>query len=113
MTKKIKAREMKFCPKCDTKLSKNVKDIVASWICPKCNPEKIITRKPSYGVNYSGKTKQCSKGCGSKIYWDEEFKSDSGKFIPLDARTDKPHNCKGPESSDIYFLDEIRNITKK
>ena len=104
---------MKFCPECDTKLSKNVKDLAAPWICPKCNPEKIIPRKPSYGVNYSGRTKQCSKGCGSEIYWDEEFKSDSGKFIPLDARTDEPHNCSGPESSDSYFPDEIRNITKK
>ena len=113
MTKKIKAREMKFCPECDTKLSKNLEDIVAPLICPKSNPEKIIPRKPSYGVNYSRKTKQCSKGCGSKIYWDEEFKSDSGKFIPLDARTDEPHNCKGPENSDVYFPDEMRNITKK
>ena len=104
---------MKFCPECDTKLSKNLKDLAAPWICPKCNPEKIIPRKPSYGVNYSGRTKQCSKGCGSEIYWDEEFKSDSGKFIPLDARTDEPHNCKGPESSDVYFPDEIRSITKK
>ena len=104
---------MKFCPECDTKLSKNLKDLAAPWICPKCNPEKIIPRKPSYGVNYSGRTKQCSKGCGSEIYWDEEFKSDSGKFIPLDARTDEPHNCKGPESSDAYFPDEIRSITKK
>jgi DEAD/DEAH box helicase domain-containing protein len=104
---------MKFCPECDTKLSKNLKDLAAPWICPKCNPEKIIPRKPSYGVNYSGRTKQCSKGCGSEIYWDEEFKSDSGKFIPLDARTDEPHNCKGPESSDVYFPDEIRNISEK
>ena len=64
-------------------------------------------------MKLSGRTKQCSKGCGSEIYWDEEFKSDSGKFIPLDARTDEPHNCNGPESSEPYFPDEIRNITKK
>ena len=104
---------MKFCSECDTKLSKNLKDLAAPWICPKCNPEKVIKRKPTYGVNYSGRTKQCSKGCGSEIYWDEEFKSDSGKFIPLDARTDEPHNCNGPENSGTYFPDEIRNVTKK
>ena len=104
---------MKFCPTCETKLSKNLKDLAGPGICPKCNPEKITPKKPTYGVNYSGRTKQCSKGCGSEIYWDEEFKSDSGKFIPLDARTDEPHNCNGPESSEPYFPDEIRNITKK
>ena len=104
---------MKFCSECDTKLSKNLKDLAAPGICPKCNPEKVIQRKPTYGVNYSGRTKQCSKGCGSEIYWDEEFKSDSGKFIPLDARTDEPHTCNGPENSDTYFPDEIRNINKK
>ena len=103
---------MKFCPTCDTKLSKNLKDVAAPGICPKCNPEKIIPRKPTYGVNYSGRTKQCSKGCGAEIYWDEEFKSDSGKFIPLDARTDEPHSCNGPESSAGYFPDEIKNIGK-
>ena len=104
---------MKFCPTCETKLSKNLKDLAGPGICPKCNPEKITPRKPTYGVNYSGRTKQCSKGCGSEIYWDEEFKSDSGKFIPLDARTDEPHRCNGPENSEPYFPDEIRNITKK
>jgi len=103
---------MKFCPTCDTKLSKNLKDVAAPGICPKCNPEKIIPRKPTYGVNYSGRTKQCSKGCGAEIYWDEEFKSDSGKFIPLDARTDEPHSCNGPESSAGYFPDDIKNIGK-
>ena len=103
---------MKFCPTCDTKLSKNMKDVAAPGICPKCNPEKIIPRKPTYGVNYSGRTKQCSKGCGSEIYWDDEFKSDSGKFIPLDARTDEPHSCNGPEISTGYFPDEIKNIGK-
>ncbi len=104
---------MKFCPICDTKLSKNLKDVAAPGICPKCNPEKIVPRKPTYGVNYSGRTKQCSKGCGAEIYWDEEFKSDSGKFIPIDSRTDEPHSCNGPESSAGYFPDEIKNIGNK
>jgi DEAD/DEAH box helicase domain-containing protein len=103
---------MKFCSNCDTKLTQNSADVGGPWICPKCNPEKIIPKKPTYGVNYSGRTKQCSKGCGSEIYWDEEFKSDSGKFIPLDARTDEPHNCNGPVDSGTYYPDEIRKIRK-
>ena len=103
---------MKFCSNCDTKLTQNSADVGGPGICPKCNPEKIIPRKPTYGVNYSGRTKQCSKGCGSEIYWDEEFKSDSGKFIPLDARTDEPHNCNGPVDSGTYYPDEIRKSRK-
>jgi DEAD/DEAH box helicase domain-containing protein len=63
-------------------------------------------------MNYSGKTRPCSKGCGAEIYWDEEFKSDSGKFIPIDSRTDEPHRCDGPTKSD-YFPDEIKQIKKK
>jgi len=104
---------MKFCSKCDTKLTQNSGDVGAPGICPKCNPELIIPRKPTYGVNYSGRTKQCSKGCGSEIYWDEEFKSDSGKFIPIDARTDEPHRCDGPTAStQAYYPDEIKKVKK-
>jgi len=103
---------MKFCSNCDTKLTQNSADVGGLGICPKCNPEKIIPRKPTYGVNYSGRTKQCSKGCGSEIYWDEEFKSDSGKFIPIDARTDEPHSCNGPTDSGEYYPDEIRKNRK-
>ena len=103
---------MRFCSNCDTKLTQNSADVGGPGICPKCNPEKIIPRKPTYGVNYSGRTKQCSKGCGSEIYWDEEFKSDSGKFIPIDARTDEPHRCDGPTDSGSYYPDEIRKSRK-
>ena len=105
---------MKFCSNCDTKLTQNSGDVGAPGICPKCNPELIIPKKPTYGVNYSGRTKQCSKGCGSEIYWDEEFKSDSGKFIPIDARTDEPHRCNGPtESGQSYYPEEIKKIHQK
>jgi len=84
---------MKFCPECDTKLSRNPADVASPGICHKCNPELITKKKICYGVNYSGKTKRCSKGCGADIYWDELFKSESGKFIPMDTRTNEPHNC--------------------
>jgi hypothetical protein len=30
---------------------------------------------------------QCNKGCGQEIYFDENNKSQSGKWIPLDKET--------------------------
>ena len=104
---------MKFCSTCDTKLSRDISDAGGTLVCPRCNPEKIIPRKPTHGINYSGRTKLCSKGCGSEIYWDDEFKSDSGKFIPIDTRTDEPHSCTGPVSNSEYYPDEIRKIVTK
>ena len=109
--KKIQNAFMKFCSKCDTKLTHNPEDL-SLMICPKCNPEKIIVKRPIYGMNYSGKTKPCSKGCGAEIYWDEAFKSDSGKFIPIDARTDEPHTCEVTET-EPYYPDEVKKIKKE
>jgi DEAD/DEAH box helicase domain-containing protein len=103
---------MKFCYNCDTRLVQSYEDVGGPWVCPKCNPEKILIKSPTYGVNYSGRTKQCSKGCGAEIYWDEGFKSDSGKFIPIDSRTDEPHRCEGPTESGEYFPDEIKKYAK-
>ena len=105
---------MKFCPDCDSKLSQNPTDVASPGICPKCNPELITKKKIFYGMNYSGKTKRCSKGCGADIYWDELFKSESGKFIPVDARTDEPHNCNVSiiGSNDEYFISETPHKTK-
>ena len=34
------------------------------------------------------------KGCGGKIYFDEDFKTEEGKFIPIDKNTGRPHKCK-------------------
>ena len=103
---------MKFCSNCDTRLVQSYEDVGGPWVCPKCNPEKIQIKVPTYGVNYSGRTKQCSKGCGAEIYWDEGFKSDSGKFIPIDSRTDEPHRCEGSTESGEYFPDEIKKYSK-
>lgn len=104
---------MKFCYDCDSRLVQSYEDVGGPMVCPKCNPEKIMIKTPTYGVNYSGKTKQCSKGCGAEIYWDEGFKSDSGKFIPIDLRTDEPHRCEGSiESRTPYYPDEIKKYAK-
>lgn len=102
---------MKFCFDCDTKLSQNIDDVGGPWVCPKCHPEKVMPKRPTYGMNYSGRTKPCSKGCGAQIYWDDAFKSDSGKFIPIDARTDEPHRCQIAEPAE-YFPDQIREHSK-
>ena len=104
---------MKFCSNCDTKLSQNFEDVGGPWVCPKCNPEQVISRRPTYGINYSGNTKSCSKGCGAQIYWDDEFKSDSGKFIPIDSLTDEPHRCDVPTESEPYYPDEIKKYRKQ
>lgn len=104
---------MKFCPNCDSRLAQSYTDVGGPWVCPNCNPEKIMVKTPTSSMNYSGKTKQCSKGCGAEIYWDEGFKSDSGKFIPIDSRTDGPHRCDGPaESAMPYYPDEIKKYAK-
>lgn len=112
MVNQIKPSFMKFCYNCDTRLVQSYEDVGGPGVCPKCNPEKIQIKSPTYGVNYSGRTKQCSKGCGAEIYWDEGFKSDSGKFIPIDSRTDEPHRCEGPTKSGEYFPDEIKKYAK-
>ena len=105
---------MKFCSVCDTKLSQNFQDVGGPGVCPKCNPGMVIPKRPAYAMNYSGKTKLCFKGCGAEIYWDESFKSDSGKFIPIDSRTDEPHQCNGPtESTGSYYPDEIKKYSEK
>jgi hypothetical protein len=41
-----------------------------------------------------GRYHQCNKGCGQEIYFDENRKSQSGKFIPLDKETGQPHQCQ-------------------
>ncbi|AFS82823.1 DEAD/DEAH box helicase [Candidatus Nitrosopumilus sediminis] len=112
MVNELKTSFMKFCYNCDTRMVQSYEDVGGPWVCPKCNPEKIQIKSPTYGVNYSGRTKQCSKGCGAEIYWDEGFKSDSGKFIPIDSRTDEPHRCDGPTKSGEYFPDEIKKYAR-
>jgi hypothetical protein len=39
----------------------------------------------------------CRKGCGSKIYFDEDQRTESGKWIPIDKETDEPHECEEEE----------------
>jgi hypothetical protein len=37
-------------------------------------------------------TKSCTR-CGQEIYFDPNQKSSNGKWIPIDAMTNKPHDC--------------------
>ena len=94
---------IKFCDDCGTRLVPNKDDVGGSKICPQCNPVQV-QKRPLRGYNHSQKTKKCYKGCGADIYWDDSFKSDSGKFIPLDVRTDRPHNC-----SDKFLPSDIHS----
>ena len=104
---------MKFCADCDSRLVQNMADVGSPGICPRCNPDKVIKKDTSRGFNYSRKTKRCSKGCGADIYWDETFKSDSGKFIPMDARTDMPHNCNDDDmSNDTPYQSESKKTVQ-
>ena len=81
---------MKFCPKCNSRLISNE---CRNW---KCTEGKVTEqRTPNSSWNYLyAKSKPCIKGCGAKIYFDEDYKSESGKFIPLDAETREPHQCQ-------------------
>jgi hypothetical protein len=36
----------------------------------------------------------CRKGCGQFIYFDQNERSESGKYIPLDKETGLPHDCE-------------------
>lgn len=100
---------MKFCPKCDSRLISNE---CHNW---KCTEGKIIEkRKPNSSWNYLyAKPKPCYKGCGAMIYFDENYKSENDKFIPLDVETQEPHRClevtSFSDSGSYSFTDKISN----
>ena len=103
---------MKFCPKCDSRLISNE---CHNW---KCTEGKVIEqRKPNSSWNYLyAKPKPCYKGCGGMIYFDEEYKSENDKFIPLDVETREPHQCHQTEliseSGSYSFTDKIYSSPK-
>jgi len=41
---------------------------------------------------------KCFRKCGADIYFDDALKSDSGKAIPIDKATDKPHDCPNKDN---------------
>ena len=91
---------MKFCSDCESRLVQDVTDAGGPAICPRCNPEKASKKNVTHAHNHFRKTKRCSKGCGAEIYWDAAFKTDNGKFIPIDAETEMPHTCNDIDVSD-------------
>jgi len=40
-----------------------------------------------------GRDLECIRGCGTVIYFDDASKTSTGKKIPLERATGKPHNC--------------------
>jgi DEAD/DEAH box helicase domain-containing protein len=93
---------MKFCPKCDSRLISNECN---NW---KCTEGRVIEKKkPNSSWNYLyAKTKPCFKGCGGKIYFDDDYKSENGKFIPLDVDTREPHQCQLDAYSDYVHVSQ-------
>jgi hypothetical protein len=48
------------------------------------------------------------KSCNYDIHFDENLKSDSGKFIPISRLTNKPHQCKENPTAKEYHPEEWR-----
>ena len=96
LIKILKKSNMKFCPKCNSRLISNE---CHNW---KCTEGRVVEKRtPNSSWNYLyAKTKPCYKGCGGKIYFDDEYKSENDKFIPLDAETREPHQCQHDSYSD-------------
>lgn len=38
---------MKFCSNCESRLVQSYEDVGGPWVCPKCNPEKILIKMPT------------------------------------------------------------------
>ena len=69
---------MKFCPKCNDRMS--------GEFCTTCDKDKLPERI-KFSDYSNQKINSCDKGCGGKIYFDEDFKTEDGKFIPIDKNT--------------------------
>ena len=61
--------------------------------CTTCDKDKLPERI-KFSDYSNQKLNSCDNGCGGKIYFDEDFKTEEGKFITIDRNTGRPHNCK-------------------
>ena len=61
--------------------------------CTTCDKDKL-PKRIKFSDYSNQKINSCDKGCGGKIYFDEDFKTEDDKFIPIDKNTGRPHNCK-------------------
>ncbi len=58
-------------------------------------------------------TKPCIK-CGEEIYFDDHKKSTNGKWIPIDAVTNEPHDCsKSSFKTRKTVSDEIIDLEER
>jgi hypothetical protein len=54
------------------------------------------------------KSYPCNKGCGTQITFSEDATTDTGKKIPLDADTMRPHQCPNSTyNQDKHFVKEV------
>jgi hypothetical protein len=57
------------------------------------NPNNSNSNNQSRPQQSGPKYYPCRRGCGSQIYFDEQQKTESGKWIPIDKETGQPHDC--------------------
>tara|TARA_Y100001936_G_scaffold176994_1_gene173608 strand:- start:126 stop:2747 length:2622 start_codon:yes stop_codon:yes gene_type:complete len=81
---------MEFCDICNNRLD-------ATGRCFTCDTNEVrksfqTERKYQTRKRNSTSGKSCFR-CGAAIYFDNKIKSESGKFIPVDKITRKPHIC--------------------
>ena len=62
-------------------------------LCTTCDKKKLPERI-KFSDYSNQKINSCDKGCSAKIYFDEDFKTEAGKFIPIDKNTGRPHKSK-------------------
>jgi hypothetical protein len=58
------------------------------------------------------RTKPCIR-CGEEIYFDDDKKSQSGKWIPIDAVTNEPHNCSESSLKTNTLSNEILDLEER
>jgi hypothetical protein len=61
--------------------------------CPVWNEQKAYTPQSREQPQRSIRYYSCRNGCGSMIYFNEQQKTDTGKWIPIEKDTDEPHDC--------------------
>ena len=71
---------MKFCPKCDDRMSGD--------LCTTCDKKKLPERI-KFSDYSNQKINSCDKGCGGKIYFDEDFKTAEKSLKPILEKIEK------------------------
>ena len=82
---------MDFCDICNNRLDR-------SGRCFTCDTNEIRKSYPTTKRQSSSKSGKTCYKCQALIYFDNNVKSENGKFIPMDKRTNEIHNCNNNSS---------------